>query len=155
MSGPEMEIRTADDLRSVLAKITFGPSGVMLDRMDLQWEIEPVHIVMTNHTGWVVRFTFNRPDNRTGEMGRGAGRWEIVEAGARASAVVKTCWLLLELLVRHELMEAFLFDGVRLFDPHRTVDELAMPGRFDVSRERGAEQALRPLRINEDEIDHG
>lgn len=124
----ESTIRTADDLHAVLDKITFGPSGVMLDRMDLQWEVDQLddHI---GPRGWLVRFTFNRPDNRTGKMGRGAGRWELVEVDAKETTVVKTCWLLLELLVRHELMEAFLFDGVRLFDPHRTVEELAMPAR--------------------------
>ncbi len=41
------------------------------------------------------------------------------------STVVKTCWLLLELLVRHELMESFQYRGVKLFDPHKTVEELA------------------------------
>ena len=32
-----------------------------------------------------------------------------------------------ELIVRHELMEAFLYKGIRIFDPHRTVEELSLP----------------------------
>ena len=47
--------------------------------------------------------------------------------GASESAVVKTAWLLAELIVRHELMEAFLYKGIRIFDPHRTVEELSLP----------------------------
>ena len=42
---------------------------------------------------------------------------------------MKTCWLLAELIVRHELMEAFLYQGVRIFDPHHSVAELSMPAQ--------------------------
>lgn len=119
-----MNIDTRETLRAVLDEITFGPSGVMLDKMDLRWEIEEVVVCTTAATAWLIRFTFNRPDTVTGEMGRGAGRWELVAKGTSRTSVVKTCWLLLELLVRHELMEAFLYQGSRLFDPHKTVEQL-------------------------------
>lgn len=120
----DKRVNTTAELHAVTEQITFGPSGVMLDKMDLRWEVE----VLVN-VGWRIRFTFLRPDNETGVMGQGAGRWELIEAGATESSVVKTCWLLLELLVRHELMEAFMYRGVRLFDPHRTVDDLSLPRR--------------------------
>lgn len=121
-----MKIETDAALRGVLAGITFGPSGVMLDRMALRWEVD--RIMLGSGEGWRVRCTFMRPDTTTGEMGRGAGRWEIVERSSEESSVVKTCWLLLELLVRHELMEAFLYRGARIFDPHKTVTQLAGEG---------------------------
>lgn len=118
-----MEVKNKVDLQGIVGKITFGPSGVMLDRMNLEWEIHQIDI------GWRVRFAFDRPDTVTGEPGRGYGRWELIERGASESSVVKTCWLLLELLVRHELMEAFQYNGAKLFDPHRTVAELALSAK--------------------------
>lgn len=118
-------IETNADLRNILSRITFGPSGVMLDRMALRWEIESISVaVETFEPAWRIRFNFLRPDAETGAVGCGTGRWELVEHGASESSVVKTAWLLLELLMRHELMEAFRFDGVALFDPHRTVEQL-------------------------------
>ena len=124
----ENRITSREILQQVVQAITFGPSGVMLDKMDIQWEITDVAGgQMSNEHGWHVRFTFARPDTVTGEMGRGAGRWEFVPFGAWESSVVKTCWLLLELLVRHELMESFQYRGVKLFDPHKTVEALALP----------------------------
>lgn len=106
-------------LRYVLDGITFAPS--CLD-MGWTWEIETIP-----GRGWLVNTTFRRPDTRTGEVGVGTGRKEFIAIGASESAVVKTAWLLAELIVRHELMEAFLYRGVRIFDPHRTVEELSMP----------------------------
>ena len=47
--------------------------------------------------------------------------------GTTESGVVETCWLLAELIVLHELMEAFEVRGVKIFDPHHTVEELSMP----------------------------
>lgn len=139
---------TRKELSDILASITFGPSGVMLDKMDLRWDIEEVHQqrsvskygltpagadvaqVVTEPLGWRIRFSFLRPDTVSGEMGRGHGRWEFVDIEAGESTIVKTCWLLLELLVRHELMEAFHYRGVRIFDPHRSVDDLALPKKL-------------------------
>jgi len=108
-------------LRYVLDGITFAPS--CLD-MGWAWQIETIP-----DRGWFVNTTFRRPDTRTGEIGIGTGRKEFVPIGASESAVVKTAWLLAELIVRHELMEAFMYKGVRIFDPHRTVEELALPER--------------------------
>lgn len=106
-------------LRAILEGIVLAPSGARLD--GLQWEIE------IDSRGWLIRASFLRPDRETGEIGRGAGRWELVAGDASATAVVKTAWLCCELLVRHELMESFTYRGVRIFDPHHTVAELSMP----------------------------
>lgn len=106
-------------LHHVLDGITFAPS--CLD-MGWTWQIETLP-----GRGWLVNTTFRRPDTRTGEIGVGTGRKEFVPIGAAESAVVKTAWLLAELIVRHELMEAFLYRGVRIFDPHRTIAELSLP----------------------------
>lgn len=54
---------------------------------------------------------------------------DIIAHVTFAPSAVKTCWLRVELILRHELMEAFLYKGVRIFNPHHTVAELSMPAR--------------------------
>jgi hypothetical protein len=123
----EEPIRSISALQGVLDNITFAPS--CLD-MGWAWHIEPVfHFDSAGHRGWLVNTTFRRPDTHTGLIGTGSGRQEFIAYGTTESSVVKTAWLLAELIVRHELMEAFLYRGVRIFDPHRTVEELSMPAR--------------------------
>jgi hypothetical protein len=120
-------VRTTVQLRAVLDGISFAPSCV---NMDWTWEIEELHVAPTGALkGWLVNTTFRRPDTETGVVGIGRGRQELIALGASESGVVKTAWLLAELIVRHELMEAFLYRGIRIFDPHHTVDELSMPHR--------------------------
>ncbi len=122
----ETVIETAEQLRAVLDQISFAPSCV---NMGWQWQIEELRLQSGCLRGWLVNTTFRRPDTRSGEVGIGTGRKELITFRATESAVVKTCWLLAELIVRHELMEAFLYQGVRLFDPHHSVAELSMPTR--------------------------
>lgn len=122
----ESGIENQDQLRAVLDQISFAPSCV---NMGWQWQIEELRLQSGELRGWLVNTTFRRPDTHTGEIGIGAGRKELIAFGASESAVVKTCWLLAELIVRHELMEAFLYRGVRIFDPHHSVAELSMPAK--------------------------
>jgi len=97
--------------------------------MGWTWEIEELPEASGALKGWLVNTTFQRPDTHTGVLGTGRGRKEFIAVGASESGAVKTAWLLAELIVRHELMEAFRYRGVRIFDPHHTVDELSMPHR--------------------------
>ena len=120
----EKTLKTTAELRAVLDQITFAPS--CLD-MGWAWEIEELHLPDGALKGWLVNTTFQRPDTHTGIVGTGRGRKEFLAFGASESGAVKTAWLLAELIVRHELMEAFRYRGVRIFDPHHTVDELSMP----------------------------
>jgi hypothetical protein len=125
---PDKQVFTTEDVRAVLEGISFAPS--CLD-MGWKWEIEELRVGAEGTLkGWLVNTTFQRPDTDTGIVGTGRGRKELVGVGASESGVVKTAWLLAELIVRHELMEAFLYRGVRIFDPHHTVDELSLPHRM-------------------------
>jgi len=124
---PETLVSTTADLRAIVGDVSFAPNCV---NMGWAWEIEEVHVSPDGALkGWLVNTTFRRPDTETGVVGIGRGRKEFVAVGTSESGVVKTAWLLAELIVRHELMEAFLYRGVRIFDPHHTVDELSMPHR--------------------------
>lgn len=117
----EITVENEAALRYVLDGIRFAPS--CLD-MGWAWQIETLP-----GRGWLINTTFRRPDTHSGEIGTGIGRKEFVPISATESAVVKTAWLLAELIVRHELMEAFLYRGVRIFNPHHTVEELSLPER--------------------------
>ena len=122
----EARIESEQALRAVLDQITFAPSCV---DMGWAWQIEELRLADGRVRGWLVNTTFRRPDTHSGEIGIGTGRQELVGFGASESAAVKTAWLLAELIVRHELMEAFLYKGVRIFNPHHTVEELSLPAR--------------------------
>lgn len=121
----EQRIKNTEHLREVISKITFKNTV-----LDFKWafELKPVVMYDENHVGeeaWLVWVTFERPDTITGLVGRGRGRDEIIWAGSTVSAVVKTCWVLVELMVRHELMEGFRYDDCRIFNPHNSVGDLA------------------------------
>jgi hypothetical protein len=120
----EQRVETEAALRAVLDGITFAPSCV---DMGWDWEIEELRLGSGVLRGWLVNTTFRRPDTHSGQIGIGRGRQELVGFGASETAVVKTAWLLAELIVRHELMEAFLYKGVRICNPHHSVEELSMP----------------------------
>ena len=126
------KIETSEELDAVLAKIEFKNSNFA----DWKWEfrartfstgVMPRGREQLNREGFFVWCEFERPDTETGMRGVGKGREEIVWKGTSESGVVKTCWLLVELLARHELMEGFRYEGFRLFDPHNTVGDLMLP----------------------------
>lgn len=74
-------------------------------------------------------------------MGTGRGRKEFIAAGSSESGAVKTAWLLVELVVRHELMEAFNYKGKRIFNPHNSVHALASIQLHGMTKEQ-IERAL-------------
>jgi hypothetical protein len=133
----EEQIHTTEQLVGVLAGISFAPSCV---DFGWRWEIQPVvteedlpasivnpvfkEALSRACRGWLVNTTFRRPDTNSGKVTEGAGRQEFIPKGASLSSVVKTCFLLCKLIVEHEIMESFCFNGTRPFDPHNSVDDL-------------------------------
>lgn len=129
-------IKNKIDLENIIREITFKNTV-----LDFKWAFEIEDILVKkwdyirnvlelengrvpHRKGWLVNVTFERPDTITGEIGRGKGRQEVIWSDSTESSVVKTCWLLVELMVRHELMEGFNYKGRRIFNPHNTVNEL-------------------------------
>jgi hypothetical protein len=128
---PDRQIGDDEALRACLDRISFQNTVV-----DFNWQFKfrPVTLGPTDEApreerAWLVWAEFKRPDTHTGEMGIGRGRDEIVRVGSWESGVIKTCWLLVELLVRHELMEGFRVDGLRVFDPHNSIADLQLAQR--------------------------
>jgi hypothetical protein len=127
----EPTVNTNLELNDILSDITFVNTV-----LDFKWTFEFKPMVLatasggqplagSQREGWLVWVTFERPDTITGAISRGRGRDEIVWKGATVSAVVKTAWVLVELMVRHELMEGFRWKNARIFNPHNSVFDLA------------------------------
>lgn len=113
-------VLTTDQLQETLKQITFQYSS-----LDFEWRFEVSDISVGDRKGWLVYTKFYRTCSTTGEAGWGRGRDEIIWEGTTVSGVVKTAWLLIELLIRHELMEGFRWMGQRIFNPHNSVVDLA------------------------------
>lgn len=115
---------TYDELHSILSRITFAPNNI---EMGWKFVVRPVYGEPHRSPllGWQIRTTFRRPDRDDGKPARGFGRWWFIPEDETVSGIVKTYYSACRMIVEHELMEAFLFDGQRIFDPHNTVDELA------------------------------
>jgi hypothetical protein len=122
-------IETTPELVNVLSQISFVNTVV-----DFKWRFEFLRVDVSfpetdvpvpQKRGWIVWVSFERPDTQSGKIGRGRGRDEIIWEGTTESGVVKTAWLLVELMSRHELMEGFRYKGYRIFNPHHSVLDLA------------------------------
>lgn len=107
-----------EQIQEIVKKITFAPSN-----LDMGWEWQ----AKETEDGFLIRTSFKRPDTNNGVIGTGYGRWMFIEKNSDERSVVMTAWVCAKLIVEHELMEAFLFSGIRILDPHKTLDELAYP----------------------------
>ena len=117
----ERTILTRDELIETLLEIKMSNTAVF----NFRWHFQTHICNDLEMPGFFVRVGFERPDTNTGVVGLGYGRWEYIAQGTTISGVVKTAWLLIELVVRHELMEAFRWKDKRIFNPHNSVESLA------------------------------
>lgn len=120
----DRSIASMTDLMNVLSRITFAPSCV-----DMGWKWAAEFVDGEGREGWLISTTFQRPDTNTGIIGRGIGRQWFVAKGTTVSGVVKTAFAAAKMILEHELMEAFFYDGARIFDPHNDVESLASIAR--------------------------
>jgi hypothetical protein len=117
-----MEELTEIEAQAIVDQIDFAPSGIQMHESG-----KPKFEVKKEAVGFLIRCSFWRPDTKTGEMGTGFGRWYIASLDASEKSLIMTAWLAFEQIVKHEMMECFLYKGVRLFDPHKSLEELAFP----------------------------
>lgn len=106
-------------LEEILSKVSMAPSC-----LDMGWKWRVTEIGKYGNT---FALSFQRPDTITGEMGTGYGREWFVPNDASEKFVVMTAWLAIELILRHEAMEAFHYDDIRLLDPHKSLGSLGYP----------------------------
>lgn len=110
--------KTLLEVKKVLKDITFAPSC-----LDMGWKWQ----AKETKEGFLIRTSFQRPDTNTGKIGRGFGRWMHIDKDISTDGLVKSAWLCAELIIKHELMECFLFRRVRIFDPHKSLEDLSYP----------------------------
>lgn len=109
-------------VQQILDRISFAPSGIRMHKEgDVKFEAKETS------DGFLIRCSFWRPDTQTGEEGTGYGRWYHTSLDSSEKAIVMCAWLAFEQVVKHEMMECFLYKKVRIFDPHKSLDELAYP----------------------------
>jgi hypothetical protein len=109
------EPMTEERLQATLARIHY------LNRnYETPWEFtyEPVFHSGGEQAGWLLQGKFMRPETHTSVVDWGRTRKEFVAMDAYADSVIKTCWVIIDLTERHEAMESFKVDGLRVFDPH-------------------------------------
>lgn len=107
-------------LNKILSAITFAPSCV---DMGWRWEIYEAD------NGHLIRTVFRRPDTVSGVVQEGFGRWWHLPSDVTESGVVKTAYAAMRMILEHELMEAFLYEGKKIFNPHHTVEDLQLACR--------------------------
>lgn len=106
------------EIKKIIKKITFENSCI-----DMGYKFQ----IKETQEGFLIRSSFKRPDTHTGKVGIGYGRWMFVDKNCDERGIVMTAWVCVELIVKHELMEAFKFSGIRILDPHKSLNDLAFP----------------------------
>lgn len=110
----------------ILEDISWAPSG--LESIVWKWEVVDTYLPSSNVAyGAKFRIAFQRPDAHSRSVANvsiGFGRWWYVEDDATETSVVKTAFVACKMILEHELMEAFLYQKVRIFNPHHTVNDL-------------------------------
>lgn len=64
----------------------------------------------------------------------GGRKWYLSEFMTN-DEIIKTAWCAFEACVKHEIMEAFKVDGIRLFNPHVNFEELLKISNREVKRD--------------------
>jgi len=111
-----------EEIEKILSKISMAPSCI-----DMGWRWR---VTSLGKYGNTFALSFQRPDTNTGLVGTGYGREWFVPNDATEKFIVMTAWLAIELILRHEAMEAFHYDNARILDPHKSIGELAQPDKL-------------------------
>lgn len=74
--------------------------------------------------GCFIQVEFDCADTDSGEPATMRGRKWYISPFAIADEVYKTCWIAVELALRHEAMEEFKVGGVAPFHPHTNIEYL-------------------------------
>ena len=127
---------TAKELNEILNNISFAKSCI---DFEWGWEVIEIHgqywdaenpIAKGELVGFLINTTFKRPDTNTGIVGIGRGRRMWIEATASETSVVMTAWVCVDLIIKHEAMEAFKYENAKILNPHKTLEQLAYPDKM-------------------------
>lgn len=117
---------SVNDVIEILSKINFAEYSCI--DMNYKFEVKEVKGQDDVEDMYLIRTSFQRKDIVTGEFGTGWGRWHTTPINtATETSIVMTAWVCVKMIVEHELMEGFLYSNARVFNPHKSVDELVYP----------------------------
>lgn len=100
---------TKEGLEEIVSQISFK---------DWQFKVD------TLGDGFFIQVQFQDLDHDTGELSLIKGRKWYISKFAIPDEVVKTCWVAVDMVLRHEALECFLVNGIAPFHPHN--DSFAM-----------------------------
>lgn len=103
--------------------------------------------VIANSEGFCIQAEFTDVDHDTGKPAIIRGRKWYVSKFAIADEVIKTCWLAVELALKHEAMECFLVNGKAPFHPHN--DSFAM---LDLPKVHRTEIVPEPIHSSQEHL---
>lgn len=115
------------EIKKIVKNISFAPSN--LD-MGWKWQVKESYEKDSVLNGFFIRTSFKRPDTNTGKVGTGYGRWMFVHKDADDRSIVMTAWVCAKLIVEHEMLEMFKYKNCRVFNPHKSLEDLCYPEKF-------------------------
>lgn len=77
---------------------------------------------------------YDQPCNETGKIQTWHSGKFYLSQYMTDDEIVKKAWVAFEMCVKHEIMEAFLVDGLRLFNPHVNFEALLSVSKNEVKR---------------------
>ncbi len=81
-----------------------------------------------------IQVVYDSPCTKTGEVKEWHGRKWYLSKHMTDDEIVKTAYVAFESCVKHEVMEGFKVDGITLFNPHASFEELLKVSGLEVSR---------------------
>jgi hypothetical protein len=113
-----------DRIKTDLERISFKASCL---NFAWGWKVSFTYDESGSVFGYSIHSGFNRPDTHTGKIGRGWGRAWPISINYTDKELFMTCWMAIEQIIKHELLEAFSVDNCRVFDPHKSMADLMYP----------------------------
>ena len=116
-------VLTFDDVQEILDNINFSKFSCI----DMGWKFE-LTIRKGSEDLYLFRTSFWRKDIIGGKPEWGWGRWHTTPAKyATKTSIIMTAWVCVKMIVEHELLEGFEYKEKKVFNPHKTIDELVYP----------------------------
>jgi hypothetical protein len=115
-----------EDVIGILSNINFAQHSCI----DMGWdfEVREAKGVEGVEDLFLIRTSFQRKDINTGKFDTGWGRWHTTPINtASETSIVMTAWVCVKMVVEHELLESFEYKGLKVFHPHKSLDELVYP----------------------------
>lgn len=121
---------TVEEVQAMLKKIVFAKYSMMGWDWDFQVGVAPSPDPEEGDM-FLIRTSFMRKDIDNGEFDKGWGRWHTTPVNSSEKAIVMTAWVCIKMIIEHELLEGFEYQGKKVFDPHKSLEALVYPHTLD------------------------